>query len=384
MGARGKALKAVVGYWPLLAIPPIAAVLHLILVLIGTPWTASEWASNIVFAYVVTVATVLLSRRQAQLQESVASSELVEKIAAVTGALDALRAHCEASVGQQILIDARAGLHLLRYADPVSRREYLETLRLAARRLFDLVTGSVRPYTYWSRDEWVALARATEKLAGELDAQVRDRADRESTEFLELRLFLRDLRRASGPGDAVPFEPFERSFRRGEIGQRIRAHLNWELLRKHVESGTGRITVHREWSIAWLEEHEVFSVWYTTPEKVLAAYDSAGARPIRFSEIDDYYDGLPEHSRATIDSMADALQLRPHATLPQVEIVTLQLSRKQLLVIDGNHRMSAIRRNRPHRSGPVPATIVEYRIDAPLDPDLLPDLRHHQQVETPA
>lgn len=384
MGAGGKALRAVRTYWPLLAIPPIAAILNLILVLVGTPWTASEWASNIVFAYIVTVATVLLSRRQAQLQESVASTELIEKIAAVTGALDALRANCEASVAQQILIDARAGLHLLRYADEASRREYLETLRMAAGRLSDLVTGSVRPYTYWRPAEWVVLQQAIGRLAEELDAQVPDRADRESKGYLELRELLGELRLVNKAGDEVPFEPFEKSFSKGEVGQRIRAQLNWELLRRHIESGRARITVHRAWSIAWLDSYEVFSVWYTTVEKVFAAYDAAGVRPIRFSDIDDYFGALSEQSRATIESMADSLQLRPHAILPQVEIVTVRLSRDQLLVIDGNHRVAAIRRGRPHRAGPIPATIVEYRIDAPLDPELLPDLAHHQRVGTPA
>lgn len=242
----------------------------------------------------------------------------------------------------------------------------------------------MRPYTTWSTADWAALQPTINRLLQELDTQVRIRADRESVTFIELRELLRDLQQVSKSRDEVPFGPFEKSFRRGEIGQRIRVLLNWELLRQQTDSGAGRIRVHHEWSIAWLESHEIFSVWYATTENTFAEYYSDDVHPIRFHDIDDYFDNLPEHSRATIDSMAGALEVRSHGSLPQVAIVTIKLPMNRLLVIDGNHRIAAICRSRPNRTGPITATIVEYRIEAPIDPDLLPDLSHHQEVDTPA
>lgn len=380
--AGGAVRKRVRQYWPLLAIPPVAAALDGLLYLAGQPWTASEWASNIVFAYAVTLATVVLTRRQEKLQESSAAAELLARTAAISGNLDRLRSTAQAGAVRQVLIDARAGLHLLPYAEAGPRAEYLLTLHGAVTDISSLVAGSVRPYTWWSAAEWEAIVSAAGELRGLLELKVSDPADTGGRPYRELLRLLAELPGFVPAQRRVPLGSFERHFRHGDVSQRIRVMLDWERLREHVDVGRARVELHRHWSVQWFETHEVYSVWYARDDgdegMRFVGYSDPGARPMPFSRVHEYFPALPAVRTTAIESMARQLEQRPQGTLPTAEIVTLLIGPKRLLVLDGNHRVAAIRYGRgdPHAM-PLPVTLVEYRIIAPHDPTLLPDLTHH-------
>jgi hypothetical protein len=363
-------------YWPLLALPILAVGIHPILTYFGRPWSPSEWASNIVFAYAIALATVLLSRRQSRLQESIADTELFGKYAAISGALDNLAKNCSASTAQQILIDARAGLHLLPYADEDSRREYLEALNDAAERLRDLVNGSTRPYTLWTRDQWSGISEQATSLYATL--RIRGgKSERNSPSFTRLQAALLSVAQTVQAGNLIPFGPFERSYRYGDVSGRIRALLDWGLLQDYVDRGEASIEIYRHWAPRWLESHVAFSVWYITDEGEFATYTNPASRPISFREIDEIHDVLPRESMAAIESVSRWLEIRRDGVLPTTEIVTMEISPGRVLVLDGNHRLAAISRRRSSWPIPLQVNLVEYRIIAPDDVRLLPDLRFH-------
>jgi hypothetical protein len=370
-------------YWPLLAILPMAGVLDLGLLGLGEPWSASEWASNIIFAYAVTLATVALTRRQEKLQESLAASELFDKIASVSGALDTLRVGSQASSVCRILIDARAGLQLVPYADRISRHEYMTSLRRAVGEILNLINGSVRPYTLWSDLDWEHISECADRLFSSLKFQI-SRPGADEMKYRQLMNLLEQIRDSRPLDGKVPFTSFEKSFRRGDVSQRIRVRLDWDRLISYIEDGAATIRTHRHWSADWLKQNRIFSVWYTrTDTGLFAEYLDQNILPISHEKINEYLEILPMDIRSGIESMADYLKLRPDGVLPTVEIVTFEISDHNLLVLDGNHRVAAIAKGQNGSTYPLLVNIVEYRISAPVDPELLPDLIHHQgEVQT--
>ncbi len=369
--------KTLAQYWPLLAVLPIALVLDLVLLLLGEPWSASEWASNIIFAYAVTIATVALARRQERVQEALAATEIVEKIGALSGSLDALRSTGQAGLMRRLLIDGRAGLQLLEFAGDGTKSEYMASLRRATAEVVEFLNGSVRPYTLWSDDDWTSVAECGSSLLDSIDERIAlpgsAVADREAA-----RADLRFIGSASAADGVVPITNFERSFRRGDVSHRIRSRLDWDLLRHYVDAGQARVQVVRAWSGDWLGENEVISVWYaridhTAPDFASATWRDSDVEPIRMSQVRDYFHAMPDARRAGIESMGRSLSIRPEGGLPVIEVVTIQLAAGRLLVIDGNHRVAAVAR--PERA-PLPVTVIEYRIVAPQDGDLLPDLKY--------
>jgi hypothetical protein len=370
-------------YWPLLAIVPVAIALDVTLAAIGEAWSASEWASNIIFAYAATLATVVLARRQENLQESSAATELWKTIASISGTRDDMTSSAGASAVRRILIDARAGVHLLSFADQASRSEYLSTVRRAVDDVLHLITGSVRPYTLWSEPDWSTIAADTGNLRRELTSLKGIRGP-EAINLSELITALDAITEETRAHDLVPYQNFERSYRRGDVSNRIRVLLNWDLLHDYVDRRQATIRIHRAWAADWLQDNTVYSVWYARADQSEATFASAEWRdadvqPITVNDLNTYFDAMPESRKADITSLVAYLSVRQAGVLPTIEVVTLEISKDTLIILDGNHRLGAVVRGRGNRRLPLLVNIVEYRVSVPYDPELLPDLRFHRQ-----
>jgi hypothetical protein len=79
--------------------------------------------------------------------------------------------------------------------------------------------------------------------------------------------------------------------------------------------------------------------------------------------------GLTEEQRRRVGRFEHVLAAVP----PRLCLPTLDLGEGRRLVLDGNHRLVALLRLVAAGSA---AVVREFRVSAPLDPDLLPDLRH--------
>jgi hypothetical protein len=187
---------------------------------------------------------------------------------------------------------------------------------------------------------------------------------------------------------SIPLDVFEKTFRRGDLGYRVRVKLNWDLLRQYVEQCAADLTVHRAYSYDWVGERRIIAPWYRRTDGTFALYSESDVRPIAHNEIDDVMDILPPESKDRIIDMQRWLSsARADDGGPaMVEIVTLSLSPEETLVLDGNHRLAAIYCARSGWHEPVAARIVEYRIgiSLPYGHDLLPDLVHHVMRTDPS
>ena len=386
MSLRGPVLNTIRRYWPIGILLPVAFIIDAVLVAVGDPWSAADWGSNVVFAYVITIATIFLGQRQQRIQEATADAELIGKIGSIRGNLDRAILRCEASAVEQLFIDARAGLHLVPLADPTRRDEYFTTVEIFVKEINDMIVDSVRAYTRWNPSAWAAMLGAAGELRQSAE-EIVGTADKVRSPFRMLinriEEFERNARSVSGvdrQGVPIPYEAFERSFRHGDVNQRVRVLLNWDLLGRLVCNGGASITLYRNWSSELIESHRVFSVWYVNESNSFAGYHEGQVKPVLFKEIDKYFEILPVESREAIDSMARWLEHRPDSSLPKVEIVTMEVGRNDIIVLDGNHRMASLAHSRPRRSR-ITAITCEYRIrvEIGLNEDLLPDLCHYPQ-----
>ena len=374
-----RALNLVRTLWPLLVLLVLAGAVDVVLILLDDGWSATEWASNLLFAFGLTVVTLILGRRQGQIQEASAATDLIEKISAAVGALDEIRASMHASTVRQLLTDIRAGLCLYPLASPAAQREYVSAAAVAIDDLAKELECSVRPYSLWTQRDWTQIGEDARKLSDALREIVPEGACSEIVSDLD--------RLESNPGrsGSVPFVTFERSFRSGDLGTRVRVLLDWNLLGRYVMVGQAEITVLRATSHDWLRDGLVYAPWYVRADGAFAEFSANHVRPLTLNEIDDVESALPADSKERIATMQRwlASSRATDGGPPIVEIVTIVLkARATLLVLDGNHRLAAIYRARRGWQEPVAARIVEYRICAPLEPDLIPDLAHHDLVET--
>jgi len=359
----------------LLVLLLLAIAVDVVLIALDNGWSATEWASNLLFAFGLTLVTLILGRRQGQLQEASAATDLTEKISVTIGALDVVRAHMHASTVRQLLTDIRAGLCLYPLAAPAAQHEYTSATGDVIRGLVATIDGSVRSYTLWTQTDWEQISNDARKLREALEDVMPDDASLQA-----ISIDLDRLHSNTGRLGSVPLDVFERTFRRGDLCYRVRVQLNWDLLRQYVEQGEAHLTVHQASSHDWLGEQYTYAPWYLRTDGTFALYSESDVRPVTHNEIDDIIDFLPSESKDRILTMQKwlASARADDGGPPVVEIVTLKLQPPDRLVLDGNHRLAAIYRTRIGWQEPVAARIVEYRIFAPYDDHLLPDLAHHR------
>ena len=79
--------------------------------------------------------------------------------------------------------------------------------------------------------------------------------------------------------------------------------------------------------------------WYVGVNGMVS-FDEPGASPVRLSEVDRWYSMLPEQQRTDIDNMRVEYLRRSRSLEPEIPVYALQNG--EYLVMDGNHRLSAL------------------------------------------
>ncbi|MPY34142.1 hypothetical protein FNH09_23690 [Streptomyces adustus] len=104
-------------------------------------------------------------------------------------------------------------------------------------------------------------------------------------------------------------------------------------------------------------------------------YDRRGAVPLRHAELATDLSSLRQERRSRIGELRDHYATRLDAQGISLMLATYALGPDGYLVLDGNHRLTALAQL---VAKGCPATLTEFRLTAPLDPALLPDLRHYR------
>ncbi|WP_405592239.1 hypothetical protein [Streptomyces sp. NBC_01190] len=360
-------------YWPLAVLPLAAGLLDWLLWLDGQAWSWADWASNFGLGAVTTmVVGMLLARRQGEVQEALAELELTEKVAILTAAVPLLRADSLPGPTYRSLYDCRAGMALVPLAREAMQEEYLRTVVkvLAAARAG--LGSSLRSYTRWTDEDWADLAHVVEQLR---ETAVRN-AGRSATLAgfwsREIDGGTRELRGVASGG--LPFELFRRHFTTGP--DRIRTSLSWDLLAGLDARGDGSVRLEKISTQVPPYEPGVlagyFAPWYGDGQDEVG-HDHPGAVPLRHTEIAAAGAVLAPSRLARIESLRDQYAGRMGGAEISLLLATYALGGNRFLVLDGNHRLNALARLIAQGC---PVTLTEFRLTAPVDPVLLPDLAH--------
>lgn len=373
---------------------------------IGANWAGVEvpnLVSQVVTLILIATATAYLAYGQDVQQESmvtkqqaIADSTLDSKRAVITRHKEQLVASMNSEVAQQILIEAQAGLRLFGHTDNTRvRHNYLENLSAALRQLLD-VCRVIEGYSLWVPHEWRAVTRHVGDLYALCD-QVVDIPDWRERFALPQRESFEELfdsassnepfRVGAALPDSVtqrmPFTVLRRLYEHDRDDLRVKALLDWELLRQRYSF----IPVFRMWAKDWLVRRRSYAPLYLNEKGMPCLWFDRGATPVRFGSDDsEKFLHADRGLRLRIDEIAARLHVEgevPH----QVNVVTLRVgSRKvddrvidDVVVLDGTHRILAIAR-KGHE--PLAVRIVEFQIrlrhGATRDGELLPDLVHHR------
>ncbi|MFE9449227.1 hypothetical protein [Streptomyces sp. NPDC006739] len=366
-------------YWPLAVLPVAAGAMDLFLWWRGEPWSWSDWASSFGLGAVTTmVVGMLLARRQGNIQEALADLELTEKVAMLTFSVSHLRESCVPARTYRTLYDCRAGLSLVPLARQPMQHEYLRTLTQVLETTVDTLGSSLRSHARWTPEDWSRLVEVVEGLretarfnarrsmimadhwSGGMDARTRDL-----------------LRIATGP---VPFDVFRAHFTAG--ADRIRTALDWEALSELAgrDNGTVRLamvsTDLAPYTLATLEGYH--APWYRDGSgsgSGEVGYDHQDAVPLRHTELATDVSVLQDDRRSRIGVLRDHYAARFDGQDRSLILATYALGPDRFLVLDGNHRLTALTQLVAQGC---PARLVEFRLTAPVDSAILPDLIHYE------
>ncbi len=271
--------------------------------------------------------------------------------------------------------DARAGLLLTPFADDESVREYISFVGRMCSRIRRKIRTTVDATIYWAEDDWPLITESAERLRDDLTKQ-------EYNLGFDVKAMRRDLTdvidAANHMGLTVPYQTFFSAFHRGDVHEKVRPMLDWENLEQAIETDEVSIEIRRKWAASWFETTRAKSVWCINSNSDFCHFYEPDAQNIDFTQINVHFKSLPEASRAAIRLIGQTFNFRSSRSgLHCVEIVTYQIGEHEVLVLDGNHRMSAVARGVDGTDGPLAVQIVEFRIIptpgvAPLLPELLP------------
>ncbi|QIJ62017.1 hypothetical protein [Streptomyces sp. JB150] len=149
----------------------------------------------------------------------------------------------------------------------------------------------------------------------------------------------------------------------------VRVALDWPRLAALHRTGAVRV-VREDHALDRLPPpYAYYAPWYADPAGRPTDYRAADARPLNSADLARTGQGLTEEQRHRVGHFERALAEAPlRLCLP-----TLDLGEGRRLVLDGNHRLVALLRLVATGPG---AAVHEFRVSAPLDPKLLPDLHH--------
>jgi hypothetical protein len=354
-------------------LPLSAGALDLLLWWRGQAWSLSDWASSFGLGAVTTmVVGMLLARRQTGIQEALADLELTEKVGALNFAVSGLRDTGTPGPARRSLYDCRAGLALLPLARRPMQDEYLRTVAGVLATLDTSLGSSLHSRARWTREDWSDLNRAVEGLRETALLHVPRSpvmADHWSREIDGRTAAL--LRVSSG---AVTFEVFRRHFTQGR--DRIRTALAWEPLARLADDGSGAVRVETlsidvaAYDVSALAGYH--APWYGDGAGEVP-YGHPDAAPIRHTELATGLAVLDPDRRSRVVALREQYAARVDGREIAVTLATYDLGGGRCLVLDGNHRLTALVQLIVQGC---PVRVTDFRLTAPLDPALLPDLRH--------
>jgi hypothetical protein len=353
-------------------LPAAAAAMDLALWWVGEPWSWADWAANFGLGAVTTmVVGMLLARRQGRIQEALADLELTEKVGYLTFSAGRLCEDCPPDRVRRALYDCRAGLALVPLARRSMQGEYLRTVARVLEVSADTLGSSLRSRVQWADADWAELAELVSELRSTAQARTRGRAADLGPWAAAVGAGADKLLRTAA--DPVPFEVFRAHFTAGP--DRIRTELDWRGLADRVRRGDGSVALSvvrtdlAPYGLGPLRDY--YAPWYADSAGAREArFDAPGAVPLRHADLAADASLLDGARRARIAELRAhyATQLGGGVTLI---LATYALGGSRRLVLDGNHRLTAIAQL---VAAGCPARLVEFRLTAPMDPAILPDL----------
>ncbi|MGW7054533.1 hypothetical protein [Streptomyces sp. NPDC054888] len=317
---------------------------------------------------------MLLARRQTCIQEALADLELTEKVAVLNFSVPRLRETSEPGLTHRSLYDCRAGLALVPLARDVMQEEYLRTVVRVLQTLGETLGSSLRSHVHWTGEDWEDLARATQGLHETATRNAKSSAIMADYWSREIDERTRELLRASD--GTVPFEVFRTHFTQG--ADRIRTTLAWDVLAEMATNGSGAVRLEMvstnvsSYDLSPLEGY--FAPWYHDGSGEVG-YDHQDAVPIRHIELATDLSRLYETRRSGVTALRNHYGSRVDGQRISLVLATYSLGEGRHLVLDGNHRLTALAQLVAQGC---PVRVTEYRLTAPLEPSILPDLAHHQ------
>lgn len=363
-------------YWPLAVLPVAAGAMDLFLWWLGQPWSWSDWASSFGLGAVTTmVVGMLLARRQGNIQEALADLELTEKVAYLTFSVSALRQASHPERTSRALYDCRAGLSLVPLARRPMQEEYLRTVARVLETIVDTLGSSLHSHARWTNNDWSSLGTVVQGLRETAVFNMRRSPIMAAHWSNAIDTRTRELLRIATA--AVPFDVFRVHFTEGP--DRIRAALDWERLSEMAEQDNAvRLSVVSTdvppYALATLDGY--YAPWYrdgSASDEV--GYADRDAVPIRHTELATDLSMLQDDRQTRIGMLRDRYSAQLDGSGLSLIVATYVLGPDRCLVLDGNHRLTALAQLVAQGC---PARLIEYRLTAPVNSAILPDLIYYQ------
>jgi hypothetical protein len=174
------------------------------------------------------------------------------------------------------------------------------------------------------------------------------------------------------------FEEFDGKFFH-ESSPLIRVGINREMLHHNVINGDAAIFLKRNIKPnKFIAKFSLYAPWHVSNEtNEPSGGPSLDTRPILLNKIISEESHIREHHISHIANIRNWFSSNePTAPAIAIDVVTLALGKKCLIVLDGNHRISALIHELENGNS-VNVRINEYRVKSKdLSTQLLPDLRY--------
>jgi hypothetical protein len=108
--------------------------------------------------------------------------------------------------------------------------------------------------------------------------------------------------------------------------------------------------------------------WCLDTNNSFVSYDSPNASPVKLSDIGIWFEHLPSDRKMAIQKLKDEFGSGARST--KFEVPLYALPANHFLVLDGNHRLSAL------ALSSLPFSVKMHVVKGPIDPTILPDLVH--------
>ena len=156
--------------------------------------------------------------------------------------------------------------------------------------------------------------------------------------------------------EPLTLEKFEGDFRPG-----VQVRFNWDRL------------LSERWPISVVRVVDRSTLglnatpWYLGSEGKEVGWSAADARPICYAQIPEIVASLKDSRQKKIETFVDQFHIQ---SLIELSIPSYDLGGTRQLVLDGNHRLSALFLT------DVPFIVTFYSVQGPIDPGCLPDLKY--------